>query len=248
MAGMDVSEAYCLKSGFKYDREWMLLDTNNQMITQRENPKLALFKPNIVDDVLQIEYHKNFIKIPLDYFQKSDEIETKIWEDIAVTQQVSEESNEWFSRMLEQEVKFVKIKTGSRKHLNAKTKQPIEVSLADGYPYLFLGTKSIELLSKNHGADVAHNRFRANVIYETNLPHEEDNLQNFKIGNLDFINIKPCVRCSMVTIDQQTAEADKSINKTLATYRKFENKVFFGTNAIVNKEGVIKVGDKIVID
>lgn len=245
MAGIDVKEAKCLPTGFQYDREWMLLDEHDNMLTQREIPELALFQPKILDDCLHIQYQNNFIKFPIDYFQKDDVIATKVWDDEVLTHVVSYESGAWFSKILGREVKLVKIKQGTRKHLVTKSSEWIEVSLADGYPYLFLGTKSIELLSKNHGANVDMNRFRANVIVETKLPHEEDELQRFKIGEVVFTNVKSCARCNVVTIDQQLAEIDKSINKTLSTYRKFENKIFFGTNVRALKEGVIQTGDEI---
>ena len=57
--------------------------------------------------------------------------------------------------------------------------------------------------------------------------------------------IKPCARCSVVTIDQQAGEVGKEPLKTLASYRKKDNKIFFGANAIALKEGVVSVGDPI---
>lgn len=245
MAGIEIKEGKCLSSGFEYDREWMLLDGENKMLTQREIPEMALFKPQIKDDSLSIHYQNNFIKFPIDYFQKDDVIATKVWDDEVHAHVVSYESGAWFSKILGREVKLVKIKQGTRKHLVTKSNEWIEVSLADGYPYLFLGTKSIELLSKNHGENVAMNRFRPNVVIDTKLPHEEDELQRFEIGEVAFTNVKACARCNVVTIDQQTSQIDKSINKTLATYRKFENKIYFGTNIMALNEGVIKIGDEI---
>jgi uncharacterized protein len=49
------------------------------------------------------------------------------------------------------------------------------------------------------------------------------------------------------TIDQETGKMGKEPTKTLATFRKQEHKILFGMNAVVEKQGTVKVGDVITL-
>ena len=50
LAGISVQSAQAEEMGFENDRRWMLIDEENQFITQREHPKLSQFYPKIKDD------------------------------------------------------------------------------------------------------------------------------------------------------------------------------------------------------
>lgn len=54
---------------------------------------------------------------------------------------------------------------------------------------------------------------------------------------------KPCARCSVTTINQQTGERGKEPLTTLAQFRSNNGKVEFGQNMICEKIGVVNVGD-----
>src|SRR5690606_34216827 len=121
-----------------------------------------------------------------------------------------------------------------------------DVSFADGYPYLFLGTASMDHLNVQLDIPLGIDRFRPNIFIETNVPHEEDHFTSFAIGSARFQHIKPCVRCIMTTINQSTTEKGKEPLRTLAKYRGVDNGVIFGTNVICSAVGKISVGDKII--
>jgi uncharacterized protein YcbX len=120
-----------------------------------------------------------------------------------------------------------------------------KVSLADGYPYLILGEKSMNELNERMEEKLNIDRFRPNIIVSTDVAHEEDAWNNFKLGDAELKIIKPCARCIIPTIDQKSAEQGKEPLKTLATYRKKDNQIFFGANAIVTVQGKISVGNEI---
>ena len=50
------------------------------------------------------------------------------------------------------------------------------------------------------------NRFRPNFVFSGGAAFEEDTWSDFQIGNQAFKAVKPCARCVMTTIDQQSAE------------------------------------------
>jgi uncharacterized protein YcbX len=110
---------------------------------------------------------------------------------------------------------------------------------------LIAGDASLQDLNSRLTKPVEMLRFRPNLVFNGGEPYQEDTWRGFSINDVDLYGAKPCARCPMPTINLQTAEFEKEPIKTLATYRKQNNKVYFGQNLLVKKVGEIKVGDKI---
>jgi len=92
---------------------------------------------------------------------------------------------------------------------------------------------------------VPMNRFRPNLVFSGGQAFEEDQFTRVKVGEVDFQVVKPCARCVLITVDQQTGEKGKEPLATLATYRTVNNKVYFGQNAVALTQGIVRVGDLI---
>ena len=248
LAGIQLQSSRVFEHGLEYDRNWMLIDSENHFISQRQNPLLALFVTQIDEENLIITFNNSKLVVPLS--AASDEkLTITVWDDKASVTPVSDEADQWFSAHLGSTVRLVKMESAtSRQHTASKTKQTIDVSLADAYPFLILGWESLFYLNKKMETPLSMNRFRPNIVINTSLAHEEDDWQEFTIGNeVRLCNIKPCGRCQVVTIDQSTAEVDSTPLKVLNTYRKQGNNVNFGMNAICKQVGSISVGDQIHI-
>jgi uncharacterized protein len=246
LAGISVKTAKAEEMGFENDRRWMLIDDKNQLITQRNHPILSQFYPKINEDKIEISYQDTKHKFSL--LEKLNEpILSKVWDDEITVFEVSKVTSDWFSNQLGFICKLVKIiNRGDRKHLSAQLNTSLNVSLADGYPFLLLGTKSIDLLNEKLENKITLQRFRPNIVIQTELAHEEDSLTFFQIGAVKFQNAKPCGRCFMVNNDPDNGVVNKEPLRTLSQYRKVDNLVFFGTNIICLNEGQIAVGDSLV--
>jgi len=138
------------------------------------------------------------------------------------------------------------IKSGDRKHESSRLKETFNVSLADGYPYLMIGTESLDFLNEKLKEKITILRFRPNIVISSQNAHEEDNFDTFKIGEVQFKNVKPCGRCIMVNNDPQNGNLKKEPLKTLSIYRNVNNSVLFGTNIVSLNSGIISVGDELV--
>jgi hypothetical protein len=92
------------------------------------------------------------------------------------------------------------------------------------------------------------NRFRTNFVFSSGKPFDEDNWKTIKIGKIVFHSVKPCPRCVITTIDQNTGLKSKDPLKTLAEFRQKDNMVMFGMNLIADGTGKVNVGDEITIN
>ena len=245
LAGISVESAQAEEMGFENDRRWMLIDEENQLITQREHPELSQFYPQIKGDEMEILHndsvHKFLIGESLD-----EPIFSKVWDDESKVVEVNKATSRWFSKELGFGCKLVKIiNKGDRKHDSSRLNQTLDVSLADAYPYLLIGSESLDQLNEKLKEKITMQRFRPNIVISTVVAHEEDFFDTFLIGNLKFKNAKPCGRCVMVNNNPQTAIVSKEPLKTLSTYRTSNNNVYFGTNILCLNEGIIAVGDSL---
>lgn len=82
--------------------------------------------------------------------------------------------------------------------------------------YLLITWPSVKAIASvvNLPPDEVARRFRPNFIVDTaaiNIPFDEDNYAKIFIGGIPFEVTKPCTRCQMISIDQETGEKDPKV-------------------------------------
>jgi len=246
LKGIAVSKCNIKDIGLEGDRQYMIADINGNLVSQRTNSELALMSVTQKDNSLIVRYNKREIEI--DSEQISDnQMEVEVWGTKFICNEVSSNISNWFTNQLGMSCRLM-IMPDSKTRTKKFNKPPYEtyLSFADGYPILTLGTSSVNHLNDQLFETVDANRFRANILIETTSPHEEDTWSDFYIGESVLLrNIKPCVRCQVITINQENGAKGKEPLKTLSNYRKFDNGVCFGSNTIVLRQGEIKIGDEV---
>jgi len=247
MQGMSVREAKVLERGFAGDRRYMLVDEKGTFLSQRTHPQLVFFYPTLQVDTLTVKYRDQVIHIPLDQ-SMGNHIQTTIFEQKVSATEVDPTVNDWFSTMLNQQVRLVKMEPQNVRYKKLiKGPKQVEVSFADGYPYLIIGTESLKALNRKMENQVEMNRFRPNIVVDTDEAQIEDTWEEIQIRKIKFLVVKPCARCQVVTIDQSTGQKSTEPLKTLSTYQKRDNQIYFGVNAIGRKEGKIRIDDEVVV-
>jgi uncharacterized protein YcbX len=108
-----------------------------------------------------------------------------------------------------------------------------------------IGQASLDDLNGRLSDPVGMDRFRPNLVFSGGEAYAEDQFARLKVGEVDFQVVKPCARCVLITVNQQTGEKGKEPLATLATYRTVNNKVYFGQNAVALAPGMVRVGDLI---
>jgi uncharacterized protein YcbX len=248
LKGISMSSSRITEQGLANDRLYMLADDQGELISQRTHSQLALMKVKRVSKGWEITYKDESIYVQ-DGAMSDFTMNINMWEVFINCHEVSQTISAWFTKQLDIPCKLM-VMPNQKTRLKIFNKAPYKthLSFADGYPITTLGTKSMELLNQKLKQPIKANRFRPNIMIETNEAHEEDNWEDFMIGEqVKLRNIKPCVRCQVVTVDQETGISGKEPLTTLATYRMVDYGICFSSNAISLENGEIKLGDIITV-
>lgn len=247
LQGIELREAEVLERGFKHDRRWIIVDAENNQITQRTHPHLSQIKIRIESDNI-VASHNGFadLEIPLTISQ-DPKINVTVWNEQQVEAlEADSVINSWISKVAKSECRLAFMPEDGKRAINPERARNNEnVSFADGYPYLIVSEESLEDLNSRMEKTLPMHRFRPNIVVAGEKPYGEDGWKDFKIGTVDFYGTNACKRCVFTTINQETGEKGVEPLKTLATYRREGSEVIFGLNAIASSDGIIKTGDHI---
>jgi uncharacterized protein YcbX len=88
------------------------------------------------------------------------------------------------------------------------------------------------------------NRFRPNFVVRGAAPFAEDTWGHFRIGESYFYGVKPCARCVMTTIDQETRRRAASRSRRwLRTAPPTTKSTSARTSLYANQGTRVAVGD-----
>lgn len=91
------------------------------------------------------------------------------------------------------------------------------------------------------------NRLRPNLVVTGSAPSEEDNWVRVRVDEVTFRVVKPCARCAITTVDQDTGDAGREPLNTLATFRREGNSVMFRQNLVHDGPGSVAVGSPVEV-
>ena len=247
LGGISLQTTIVEERGLQYDRRWVLADENNIFITQRQNEQMALIDVAIEADGLRVSHRLKRIAPLLIPFvpQTTDQQQITIWDDVVRAIRVNDETDTWFSSVLDRKCSLFYQPDDSVRLTDPKysiTKKE-HTSFADGYPILIIGQASLDELNAKLEEPISMKRFRPNIVFMGGEAHAEDSWKYFNLGNAKLVGVKPCARCVLTTINPETSEKGKEPLKTLAQYRNKNNKILFGQNLLVAETGKISVGD-----
>jgi hypothetical protein len=253
LGGIQLRSANVMGKGLEFDRRWMLIDDTNTFMTQRIYPQMAMFRLELSAKKFTVT-KKNASSNPTIAFSADappigEKIRATIWNDEVDVFEIDQTLSKWFSDHLQMSCRLVSFPEQNPRAVDSKYKVNDEhVSLADAYPFLIIGQSSLDDLNSRLSEPVPMNRFRPNFVFTGGEPFDEDTWREFKIGDMGFVGVKPCARCVLTTVNQDTAQKGIEPLYTLSTYRKRETKVLFGQNLVGLGTGTIHVGDKISVD
>lgn len=244
--GISLQKAELTETGMAYDRYWMLVSPDGKFVTQRDIPELVLFEVSLHNDDVQVNYREEQVKIPKCLTEKRS-ITCTVWKNEIEAWKEPDEISAWFTKILKRDLFLVRKADTPRL---TKRHEDAPINFPDSNQYLVLGEEAMKNLNGKLEESISADRFRANVIFSGGQAHDEDTWSKVKIGEATFDITKPCSRCNVTTINQQTAEMGAEPLKTLAQYRLIEKKVLFGQymKLVKGTGSFIQVGDTISMD
>ena len=250
LGGIALKQGYIGNRGLEHDRAWMLIDQQGTFISQRKYPQLALLQTSITASTLTVQHkHNPNQNISFSITENLDSpIAVTVWDDHCTALEVNTKVSEWFSAYLQMEVKLVKMPAAEKRKVDPRyALHEATVGFADAYPSLIIGQSSLNLLNTKLAHQIGMDRFRPNLVFIGGDAHLEDEIIEFSIGEVQFYSAKPCTRCVMITVDQQTGEKSPEPLKTLSTYRNFGQKILFGQNIMHTNLGLVRIGDELKV-
>ncbi len=234
--------------GLRYDRRWMLVDEHQKFLSQRRLPKMALIKTQLTANELTLSIPDGKeIALPLNP-ESGDPIEVDIWNDRCLAHRISPKTDQWLSDFLDSPCQLVYQPDESHRPVDpAYANETDQAAFSDGFPFLIVSQASLQSLNQAMQLELAMTRFRPNLVVNGCEAYAEDSWREIRINGINFRLPKPCSRCAVPTIDPETGIAGKEPLTTLNRLRKWDNKVYFGQNALHNSKGNIAIGDSIQI-
>lgn len=252
--GIALSESLVSAEGLPGDRRAMLVDPSGNFVTQREMPTIAQIRvtPHEAGLHLSVDGKGEVLAQP-----SAKRRDATIWKTPVSAALASDDANAAISKWLGQDLKLVFFDDQSHRIASPEwAGSDTPVTFTDGYQILVTTTASLAALNENmatHGEDnVGMERFRPNIVLETDQPWAEDHWAAIEMNGIRFDLVKPCTRCIMTTQDQQTGSRDgASPMKAMGRLRMSADRrvpgVLFGWNLTPRGEGKIAVGDAVTV-
>lgn len=263
LQGINVTQSDIYAHGLAWDRRWMLVDAQQRFVTQRQLPALATISVALTSEALVLS-HPSVGPIAISLSDPKGSLRlVKVWEDHCKALPEGDEVSRWLESALGEQARGI-----SMVRFAAEFTRAVEADFlaggeahtyfADGYPFLITTTASLDALNQaliaEGQAPIPMNRFRPNIVIECADAWAEDQWTTLSAeqGGYELTLRKPCQRCKITTVDQQTAEIPapgEPLKTLLALNTQPHLKgAYFGQNATLTagQGGVICVGDEVV--
>lgn len=269
-SGFEVSQWEIVESGFLYDREWALVNTEGDYINLKNIPKLGKLRPSIDLEkrVMCISAEsQGSIEVPLD-MHPSEMVEIILCGEECNAFKYNETINSWLSRYAGQEVCLVRKAPDDfrtvkiHKSITLDKSSPVDLSsmkltFTNEAQFLLINRASIRDLKSRISDDEVNDtielNFRPNLIVNSEFPYEEDHWDVLDFDGQLLKSTGPCNRCKMICIDPNTGTLHAEPLLTLSKYRrKTGGRILFGqlyshTSLFSTKPYIIKAKSKFKI-
>ncbi|WP_460309033.1 MOSC domain-containing protein [Actinocorallia aurea] len=237
-----VRSAELTETGLAHDREFMLVDAEGRFLSQRKHPRMALLRTSYDGVSLDVNGFHHKAVGPEDGPVVAVSVHGRPCQGV----DQGAEAAAFFSGFMGMDVRLVRF-TGVR----LTGRGGGRVAFEDGYPLLIIGEDSLSDLNSRLAEPVPMNRFRPNIVLSGLGPFGEDAVRRLRIGSVEIEMVKPCGRCVLTTVDQETGVKGREPLATLAGYRTSEfdgeRLIMFGQNAIPRTTGTLHVGQSVEV-
>ncbi len=255
LGGISVSRWRLDSFGLFLDRRWMMVDTEGNFMTQRKYPQMARVVPKLTGaegtgphSLILSHPQMGTFKVPVADLE-SPRVSVRVWSDQVKAVPVAEEADRWLSEAIGVSCQLVWFADDVMRQVDTRyAEKGDRTAFADGFPLLLIGQGSLDDLNRRLQEPLPMRRFRPNLVVTGATPFAEDEWCRIRIGEITLRVVKPCSRCIITTVDPDTGcYSGKEPLRTLATYRRRGNRIYFGQNLVHEGQGEIKVGMEVRI-
>ncbi|WP_404377083.1 MOSC domain-containing protein [Vreelandella aquamarina] len=262
LQGIDVTQSEIHAHGLAWDRRWMLVDAHQRFVTQRQLPALATVSVALTADSLVLS-HPAVAPISISLEEPQGNLRlVSVWDDHCKALAESEAVSAWLETALGEQAKGISLVRFATAFTRAVEEDFLaggeaHTYFADGYPFLVTTTGSLDALNQalvaGGNPPVPMNRFRPNIVVACDDAWAEDRWATLATDACRLTLRKPCQRCKITTVDQQTGTIPTQAEplKTLLALNTQPHLkgAHFGQNATLTAgEGsVIRVGDAVFV-
>lgn len=243
--GIALESARLEPTGFADDRHWMLVRPNGRFVTQRELPRLALIATQVSSTSLVLSVPgMPALEVPRDAGDMARDV--TVWNFHGRGFDCGDAAAAWLTQYLETPLRLVRFDASAPRECSVEWTPGTSAitEFSDGFPIMVISRASLAELNSRLPVALPMERFRPNVVIDGVDAYDEDRVHELRAGPVTLRLVKPCMRCSITTTDQQKGAVDgEEPLRTLKEYR-FDRKlrgVMFGQNAIV----VAGVGERV---
>lgn len=244
--GIAVDEAPLIETGFEYDRAWMVVDRDGDLVTQRELPRMALIQPKLRASDLMLRA-PGMLALHLQLDAVEGDCRVRVWDDTVDAFDMGDLAAQWFSDCLGQPLRLARFDPDVQRLASAEWTGAIaaRTAFSDAFPLLVLSTASLTELNRRLAAAghdaVTMQRFRPNIVIDgIDDAHGEDFIDTLTIESADgpvvLKLVKPCGRCTIPDVNPTTAEQGHTVADTMSAYRaapRIGGALAFGQNAVI---------------
>lgn len=223
-------------TGFEWDRQWMIVDAKGVFLSQRTHPQLARIVPQVTPDALVLNA-PGLAALPVPLDSEGARTAVRIWDDGCLGIDQGSAAREWLSQAVGEAVRLVRVSPDMGRLANPKFAgaTPVPLGFPDGYPVLVCNEASLEDLNERLPERIPMERFRPNLVLQGLPAWAEDHIDTLTLGPVELRLVKPCVRCTIPSIDQQSGERSTDPAPALKRLRfsRTLRGVMFGENAVI---------------
>jgi uncharacterized protein YcbX len=235
--GIALQSATVSPTGLADDRHWMMVRPNGRFVTQRELPRLALVGTAVNADGLELTA-PGMPPLAVSRAAHGAPMDVVVWKFAGGGIDQGEDAAAWCTQFLGTPLRLVRFDERRERVCSPEWTQGVHAitQFADGYPILIISRASLAELNSRLPKELPMARFRPNLVIDGVDAYEEDRIHELSCGEVTLRIVKPCVRCSITTTDQESGALDGA--EPLATLRKYRydrelGGVCFGQNAII---------------
>lgn len=251
LRGIVVDDWPISDQGLAFDRHWMLVMPNGRFVTQRQLPQMALIDTAIEGSQLVLSHNNHgSVSIPLETAKATgDGFIAEVWRDQCEVQEASEAASHWLNQVLKpaQPLRLVHMQRNSERQQSQPERfgANTRVEFADAAPFLIANQASLQALNAHLQTKQLPprdmRRFRPNLIISGLEAFTEHHYDSMELGGFGFNLIDHCERCTITTIDPDTAakEPDMATYRELAQINPMPGKATapaFGVNATLQPQ------------